>query len=176
MFSALRQGSILYILRKGEKPELRIGTVTAITDPVPKFGQTPIYGQQMATTVDISVKVDDASLKFEKLDSGAAIMTYPNENTIVASSREAMAGEVEAMIRNSRQVIESVPYHKNVLESCDGMLRELNPQFAKEKEQEEKLGALEGKVSNMETTLTDIRNMLTSALSGNTGATSRKKE
>lgn len=166
---------MLYILRKGSKPELRIGTVTAITDPVPKFGQTPIYGQQMATTVDISVKVNDASLRFEKLDSGAAIMTYPTENTVVASSREAMAGEVEAMIRNSRQIIDSVAYHRSVLESCDGMLRELNPQFAKEKEQEEKLGALEGKVTSMETTLTDIRNMLTSALAGN-GAASRKKD
>lgn len=166
---------MLYILHKGEKPDLRIGTVTAITDPVPKFGQTPIYGQQMATTVDISVKVNDASLKFEKLDSGAAIMTYPTENTVVASSREAMAGEVEAMIRNSRQIIDSIPYHRSVLESCDGMMRELNPQFAKEKEQEEKLGALEGKVTSMETTLTDIRNMLTSALAGN-GAASRKKD
>lgn len=166
---------MLYILHKGEKPDLRIGTVTAITDPVPKFGQTPIYGQQMATTVDISVKVNDASLRFEKLDSGAAIMTYPTENTVVASSREAMAGEVEAMIRNSRQIIDSIPYHRSVLESCDGMLRKLNPQFAKEKEQEEKLGALEGKVTSMETTLTDIRNMLTSALAGN-GAASRKKD
>lgn len=166
---------MLYILRKGEKPELRIGTVTAVTDPVPKFGQTPIYGQQMATTVDISVKVDGTSLKFEKLDSGAAIMTYPNENTVVASSREAMAGEVEAMIRNSRQIIDSIPYHRSVLESCDGMLRELNPQFAKEKEQEEKLGALEGKVTSMETTLTDIRNMLSSVIAGNC-ASSRKKD
>lgn len=166
---------MLYILRKGEKPELRIGTVTAITDPVPKFGQTPIYGQQMVTTVDISVKVNDASLKFEKLDSGAAIMTYPTENTVVASSREAMSGEVEAMIRNSRQIIDSIPYHRSVLESCDEMLRELNPQFAKEKEQEEKLGALEGKVTSMETTLTDIRNMLTSVIAGN-GAASRKKD
>lgn len=166
---------MLYILRKGEKPELRIGTVTAVTDPVPKFGQTPIYGQQMATTVDISVKVDGTSLKFEKLDSGAAIMTYPNENTVVASSREAMAGEVEATIRNSRQIIDSIPYHRSVLESCDGMLRELNPQFAKEKEQEEKLGALEGKVTSMETTLTDIRNMLSSVIAGN-GASSRKKD
>ncbi|MFQ8804170.1 MAG: hypothetical protein ACLR8Y_02310 [Alistipes indistinctus] len=129
----------------------------------------------MATTVDISVKVNDASLKFEKLDSGAAIMTYPNENTVVGHRARGDGRRGQAMIRNSRQIIDSIPYHRSVLESCDGMLRELNPQFAKEKEQEEKLGALEGKVTGMETTLTDIRNMLSSVLAGN-GAPSRKKE
>lgn len=176
MFSALRQGSTIYILRKGEKPELRVGTVASVSDPMPKFGQTPIYGQQMPTTVNITVKVDDSTLTFEKLDSGALIMSYPNENTIVASSREAMSGEVDAMLRTSQQIIDSVPYHKSVLESCDGILRTLNPQFAKEKDREEKMEQLENKVTGMETTLSEIRNMLNAALSGGGTGASRKKE
>jgi hypothetical protein len=44
------------------------------------------------------------------------------------------------------------------------MLRELNPSFKKEKEQEEKIGLLEQKMSGMEGTLTDIREMLSLAL------------
>ena len=175
MFSALRQGSTVYIRRKGEKPELRVGTVTAITDPMPKFGQTPIYGQQMPTTVNITVKVDDSTMTFEKLDSGASIMSSPNENTGVTSSREAISGEVDSMIRTSQQIVDSIPYHKSVLASCDSILRSLNPQFAKEKEREEKIVDLEKKVSGMEDTLSDIRNMLSTALAGNNGVT-RKKE
>ena len=170
MFSALRQGSTVYILRKGEKPEIKIGTVTAVTDPVPKFGQAPIYGQQIPTTVNITVKVDDNTMTFEKLDSGVTIMTYPNENTVVASSREAMSAEVDNMLRTSQQIVDSVPYHQSVLASCDAILRTL-----KEKEREEKIVALEDKVTGMENTLTDIRNMLTTALSGN-NVGSRKKE
>jgi hypothetical protein len=46
------------------------------------------------------------------------------------------------------------------------MLRELNPQFAKEKEQEEKIGLLEKKMNGMEGTLSDIREMLNNALGG----------
>lgn len=175
MFSALRQGSTVYILRKGEKPELRIGIVTAVSDPMPKFGQTPVYGQQMPTTVNITVKVDDNTMTFEKLDSGVTIMTYPNENTVVASSREAMSGEVDNMLRTSQQVVDSVPYHKSVLDSCDNILRVLNPQFAKEKEREEKIVVLEDKVCGMENTLADIRSMLATVLSENNSGT-RKKE
>lgn len=70
------------------------------------------------------------------------------------------------MLRTSNQVIESVPFHKNVISSCDGILRDLNPQFAKEKEQEEKIGALEQKVCGVESTLTDIKDMLSKALGG----------
>lgn len=174
MFSALRQGSVIYILRKGEKPELRIGQVTSVTDPAPKFGNMPVYGQPQPTTVNITVKVEDSAMTFEKLDSGAAIMTYPNENTIVATSREAMNAEVENMFRTSQQILDSVPYHQKVLASCDEIMRTLNPQFAKEKAQEEKIGKLELKVSGMEDTLADIRNMLSSALNAGNVSASKK--
>lgn len=167
MFSALRQGSTLYILSKGDKPELRIGTVTAVSDPVAKFGSMPVYGQPQPTTVNVTVKVDESTMTFEKLDSGAVIMTYPNENTVVASSREAMAGEVEAMERTSRQIVESVPYHQSVLSSCDGILRTLNPQFAKEKEREEKMTELENKVSGIDSRLTEIKDMIAGLASVN---------
>jgi hypothetical protein len=75
-----------------------------------------------------------------------------------------MNTEVEGMLRNSKQVIESIPYHERVVASCDEMLRELNPSFKKEKEQEEKIGLLEQKMNGMEGTLTDIREMLSLAL------------
>ena len=65
---------------------------------------------------------------------------------------------------DSRQIIDSVPYHEKVIASCDVMLRELNPSFKKEKEQEEKIGLLEQKMNGMEGTLTDIREMLSLAL------------
>lgn len=59
-----------------------------------------------------------------------------------------------------------MPFHEKVISSCDGILRELNPQLAKEKEQEEKIGVLEQKVSGVENTLTDIKEMLSKALGG----------
>jgi hypothetical protein len=85
-----------------------------------------------------------------------------------------MSAEVEGLLRTSRQIIESVPYHEKVILSCDEMLRELNPQFAKEKEQEEKIGMLEEKMGNIEGTLNDMMGMLSKALGKN--APSKIKE
>lgn len=176
MFSALRQGSLIYILRKGENPTLQIGTVTAVSDPQPKMGTMAVYGQMQPTTVNVTVKVGDNTMTFEKLDSGAIMANYANENTVISTNRDSMNSEVDAMFRQSQQILDSVPYHKSVLKSLDSIRRELNPQFAKEKEQEEKIAGLENKVSGMENTLEDIRNMLSSALNGGSGSRKTKAE
>lgn len=37
MFGSLKQGNICYILIKGEKPILKIGTVESVSNPMPKY-------------------------------------------------------------------------------------------------------------------------------------------
>jgi hypothetical protein len=45
-----------------------------------------------------------------------------------------MCQEVDTMLRTSKQIIDSVPYHEKVIGSCEVMLKELNPQFAQQKD------------------------------------------
>ena len=165
MFNALRQGSPFYILEKVDEPKLKIGGVVSVSQPTPKYNNTFIPNQQFTEmVVDVVVKVGDEELKFEKLPSNLSIANFGQSGVVVSESKEAMNTEVEGMLRNSKQVIESIPYHEKVVASCDVMLRELNPSFKKEKEQEEKIGLLEQKMNGMEGTLTDIREMLSLAL------------
>ena len=70
------------------------------------------------------------------------------------------------MNRVSAQVLETMPYHQSVVDAREAMMCMLNPQLAKEKEQEQKIGALEDRMSGMEGTLGDIKDMLAKALSG----------
>ena len=165
MFNALRSGSPFYILEKSDEPRLKIGSVVSVSQPTPKYTNSFIPNQQFTEmVVDVVVKVGEEELKFEKLPSSLSIANFGNSGVVVSESKEAMNTEVEAMLRQSKQIIESIPYHEKVISSCDGMLRELNPSFKKEKEQEEKIGLLERKMSGMEGTLSDIREMLNLAL------------
>lgn len=165
MFSALRQGSPFYILEKADEQKLKIGSVVSVSQPTPKYNNTFIPNQPYSEmVVDIVVKVGEEEIKFEKLPSNLSIANFGQSGVVVSESKEAMNTEVEGMLRNSKQVIESIPYHEKVVASCDVMLRELNPSFKKEKEQEEKIGLLEQKMNGMEGTLTDIREMLSLAL------------
>lgn len=150
MFQGLRTNSLLYVLDKGENPNLRIGQVVSVSNPQTKYptfnnGFTP---QPMETVVDVRVKLGDEEVDFKQLPANGQIAN--DRNLVVSDNKDAMSAEVDAMLRQSKAILESVDYNKRVVESCEGMLQQLNPQIAKEKEQTEKINKLEGKVSGIE--------------------------
>ena len=168
MFSGIRQNSLFYILEKGENLDLKIGQVVSVSNPQPRynqFGTTPTYTTQPEMVVDIKVKVGEDILDFKQL--GANLTIANSGNVVVSDSKEAMSSEVESLLRNSKQIIESIPYHEKVINVCDAMLRELNPQFAKEKEQEEKIGALEERMGNIDDKLNRMFDLLSDTLERN---------
>lgn len=166
MFSGLRQNSLFYILEKGDNLNLKVGQVVSVSNPQPKYNQYPGVQpySQPEMVVDVKVKVGDETMDFKQLPSNLSIANFGQNGVVVSESKEAMSAEVEAMLRNSTSIVESVPYHEKVISYCDEMLRQLNPQFAKEKEQEEKIDRLEEKMGGMETTLMAIQNMLSETL------------
>lgn len=150
MFQGLRNNSLFYVLDKGENPNLRIGQVVSVSNPQTRYpsfnnGFTP---QPMETVVDVKVKLGDDEVDFKKLPANGQIAN--DKNLVVSDNKEAMSAEVDAMLRQSKAILESVDYHERVVKSCEGMLQQLNPQIAKEKEQTEKINKLEGKVSGIE--------------------------
>jgi ribosome-associated translation inhibitor RaiA len=177
MFSGLRTNSLFYILEKGEKPVLKVGQVSSVSNPSPKYGQyptTPMFGQQMETVVDVSVKVGDETMEFKQLPSNLSIANL-GQNVVVSENKDAMNAEVEAMLRNSRGILESVSYHESVIASCDNILRELNPQLAKEKAQEEKIVGLEDQMGKLSVALSSIQEMLAQALNSSANANKNKE-
>lgn len=160
MFQGLRTNSLFYVLDKGENPNLKIGQVVSVSNPQARYpsfnnGFTP---QPMETVVDVKVKLDDEEVDFKQLPANGQIAN--DKNLVVSDNKEAMSAEVDAMLRQSKAILESVDYHERVVKSCEGMLLQLNPHIAKEKEQAEKISKLEGKVSGMEGKLDKMMGLL----------------
>ena len=128
MFQGLRTNSLFYILEKGDNPSLKVGNVTAVSNPQPKFNhfQPSQPFAQPETVVDVSVKVGEQIMEFRQLPS----------NLSIANS--------------------------GVVASCDAMMSVLNPQLAKEREQEQKIGHLEQKMGGIEDMLGQLVNMVSS--------------
>lgn len=161
MFSGLRQNGMFYILEKGDELRLKVGQVVSVSNPQPKYGQFG-YAAQPEMVVDVKVKVDEETMEFKQLSANASIAN--SGNVIVSDNKEAMSAEVEGLLHSSKGILDSVSYHERVLASCDEILRELNPTFKKEKEQEEKIGLLEEKMVGIEGTLSDMMSMLSNVL------------
>lgn len=175
MFQGSRQGNLFYILEKGDELKLKVGQVVSVSNPQPRYGQfnTPTFGTQPEMTVDVRVKVDDETMDFKQLSANASIAN--SGNVVVSDSKDAMSAEVEGLLRTSKGILDSVPYHEKVIISCDTILRDLNPSFKKEKEQEEKIGMLEEKMVGIEGTLNNMMGMLSQALNKNTSKNNKEE-
>lgn len=143
MFSALRQGSVLYILEKGEKPQLKVGQVTSVSSP--NYNNNYMLN---GSTVNINVKIGDQTMDFQNVIGSLSVTSY--NNITIAETKELMLNEVDNMLQNSRNIIDSVSYHNNVISSCEEILKELNPRFAKEKERDEDINNLKTKIGGLE--------------------------
>ena len=177
MFQGLRQNSLFYVLEKNDDIKLKVGQVVSVSNPQPKYNQfqpTMPYNQQQEMVVDVKVKLGDETIEFKQLP--ATLSISDNNSVVVSESKEAMSAEVEAMLRTSKNILDSVPYHEKTMAKCDIILRELNPQFAKEKEQEEKINALEGKMEGIEGTLNQMMSLLSEAVGTNSKRKNNKEE
>lgn len=149
MFSALRQGSVVYILEKGENPVLKVGQVVSITQP--NYSSNFLMN---GSTIDINVKVNNQNMDFKNVPASQSIVNY--NNAVITETKELMSNEVDNMLQSSRSIVDSVAYHNNIITSCESILKELNPRFAKEKERDEDINNLKDKMGGIESKMDKI--------------------
>ena len=149
MFSALRQGSVVYILEKGENPVLKVGQVVSITQP--NYSSNFLMN---GSTIDINVKVNNQNMDFKNVPASQSVVNY--NNAVITETKELMSNEVDNMLQSSRSIVDSVAYHNNIITSCESILKELNPRFAKEKERDEDINNLKDKMGGIESKMDKI--------------------
>ena len=152
MFSSLGKNSTLYILDKNTKPTLRVGKVSEAKINPQFYGLT---NQE----IDITAEANGDSYEFKKIPANLSIVS-PSTGIVISDNTEDMMKEYEGLVTYSQQVLDSIEYHKSVIGSQDEIMAILDQRFAKEREQENKLNALEGRIGNMEKGIGDIRTML----------------
>ena len=123
--------------------------------------------------VDVKVKVDNEELEFKQL--GANLSIANSGSLIVSDSREAINAEVDGIVAMSRQHIDATPFHEKIIATSDEVKRIINPAFAKEKEQEEKIGMLEEKMSGIEGTLNQMMGLLSEAVNHSKSKTKKEE-
>lgn len=147
MFSALSQGSSIYLLDKTSSPKFVIGEVVGVTQPKYNFNQA---------TVDLKVKVDDSIQEFNNLPSINNIVTYNSGKVIISETKQGIQNEVETILTNSRNILDNIDSYKQNVEDCEKILKQLNPQFAKDKERDDRLHNLENRFDGVESKLDKI--------------------
>lgn len=178
MFASLRAGSLVYLLDKGENPSLKIGQVTATTQPKPKYPTANFIPNPAGVeqVMEITVKAGEDTYVFNNINPTQTIVDTGTNHLVISDDRNAIAAEVDAFDTNSRKALESIPYHKRVVAACEKMRYELNPSLQKEAERDKELNALRSEVAsfrNEVATLKDGIGEIASLLKG--GATNQSQ-
>ena len=149
MFQNLRQGNQIYILHKDNKPTLETGSVVSVSLPMPKYHVPPVFGQQQEMVVDIVAKVNNADTTFQKLPASADIADFGSSGIVISASREAMNAEVVSLKNKSIDAINSVDYHKGVIDGCDIILSGLHPEYAERQQQPAEINDIKAQMAEL---------------------------
>lgn len=153
MFSALTQGSLIYILDKTNGYRLSIGEVVGVS--APRINYT-----SPGTVVDLKVNVGGEIQEFNQIPGNNNVVTYNSGKIILSETKNSLQLEVETILQNSRQVVDNIDKYKQTIDECENILKELNPQFAKEKDQENRLSSLETKFSGVESKIDQLLTLI----------------
>lgn len=170
-FNNLGVSAPFYILHKGEKLSLQVGTVKTKSDPKPQF-QTHTPGvfnglNSLPNVVDVTVTVNGSDVPFNNLPANGETSQYNNGETVVSCSREAMLQAVDGMIQASKKALEQVDYHKSVLKEGEKMLEALNPTYAENKKNARTIKDLQERADAQDKKLDSILGILQELNGGN---------
>ena len=155
MFSALSQGSPIYILDKTSSPKYNIGEIVGVSYP-----KTNPYNLGPQNTVDIKVKIEGDVQEFNSIPSINSIVSYNNGKVVISETKQGIQNEVESILSNSKQILNNIDNYKKNVEDCEEILKQLNPQFAIDKERDERLSNLENRFDGFESKLDKIFNLV----------------
>lgn len=157
MFQNLRAGSPLFILHKTE-PKLVIGEVSNVSLPVPQMGQTFQAGvySQPKTTVDVKVKVNGEIIDYQRLPSDMNIADFGNTGMVISESKDCILNEIQLLKKNSEEIIGSVEHHKSIVEQCNIMIEDLNPEAKKDAERGKEIDSMRSEIQEMKKMLAQV--------------------
>ena len=150
MFSALNQGSLVYILDKTDKLKYSIGEVVGTT--IPQFATDGTNQMVM----NIKVKIGDVTTDFNNIPSNSSIVTYKGGKTIIAETKQQIQAEVESILHKANYTLEHIEDIKDEAEQAESILKSIDTNYAKDKARDEEIASLKDKVLGVESKLDKI--------------------
>lgn len=162
MFSNLAKNHQVFVIDKREDGVLKIGVVDEVKNTNPyqlNLGIAP------SVPFDVLVKYEDGSVEtFPQLPPNQCVQTYNNGDIIVCDSRDVAQSEVEKINSYSKKHIELVPHFEKLISSSEKMLRQLNPNYAKQQQTDEDIKNLKADVRSVTDTLSEMKGMMATLL------------
>lgn len=159
----IAQGAVLYILNRKE-PNVIPATVVNVSQPhVSKAaaGNPALAMQGFVVDLTLSMGNETTTIEFP-VNSASA--NYPEKGWFVSNDRLAVTREIESMANMSKQILSQVPMHQKMVQGCEALLLQLNPEKQKEAQQAEEIAMLKAQIEEMKRNSSETGNKLDKVL------------
>ena len=146
MFSNLSQNSILYILDLRSEPRVLSGPIEKVSIPRPKYNT---FNPNMEMVVDITATVNGERREFKGVPN-SSLANFGEDAFVLAESKDVLNSYINAMLQNSRSIINSVEKHQKLVVEYEEALQELNPSLKADKEKDKAIQDLQGQVKTLQ--------------------------
>lgn len=150
MFSALNQNSHIYILDKTDGVKFKIGEIVGTS--------IPIYATDGSNQMimNIKVRVDGNVIDYNNIPANNSTVTYNNGKIIICETKQGLQSEVESTLQHANYIIEHLDDYKTQVTDCETVLKELNPQYAKDKARDEEIAGIKSEVAGIKDDISKI--------------------
>ena len=161
MFSALNQGSPIYILDRTNGMKYSVGKVIGVTQPN-QFGGGFNASSFINPNIPVLIKaeVDGVVRDFPEVTPNASFMSYNGGKTIISENVQGIQSEIENVHKKAKDILANIPFYEQEVADCENIMKQLDHRYAQDKERDERIDALSNKFSSMESKLDKILNKL----------------
>lgn len=145
MFSNLSQNSILYVLDLNSTPKVLSGPIERVSLPRPKYNT---FNPNMEMIVDIIATINGERREFKGVPN-SSIANFGDSAFVLAENKESLNSYINAMLQNSKSVIESVEKHQKLIADYEEALAELNPTIKADREKDKAIQNLQSQVAEL---------------------------
>lgn len=157
MFSNLSQNSILYILDLHNSPKVLSGPIERVSVPRPKYNT---LNPSFEMVVDIIAIVNGERREFKGVPNGS-VANFGEDAFVLAESKDVLNSYVNAMLQNSRSILNNVDKHQRLVTEYEEAIQELNPDIKASKENDKAIQSLQDQVNTLQDSLQKMLAIMT---------------
>lgn len=157
MFSNLSQNSILYMLDLKNSPKVTSGPVERVSIPRPRYNT---FNPAMEMVVDITAVVNGERREFKGVPNNS-IANFGEDAFVLAESKDMLDSYIDAMLQNSRSVVDSVEKHKHLIDCYEQAKQELHPDIKASAEKDKAIQSLQDQVEALQKGMQQMLSLMT---------------
>lgn len=121
-----------------------------VSTSVPRYIPT-----QTSLVVDITIEANGATHTYTIPESST--LTYAN-NVVLSTDKDGILREVQAMKSASEHHLSETEHHREIVDSCNRLLEEIDTTFAEKRKQDKRIEGIETEVKNLGTLVREFIN------------------